>query len=302
MAAAAPTRWPGPRGGDRSAARAAAQGGAPRGPSPHGWSPSAPAGGSCSSSLRLDYCCGGRQILAAACTKHGLELDEVLAALRALDERGLQAAGVEGRDWREVGTAELCAHIVTVHHDGLRESFPRIDRLLATVVRVHGDRAPRLRDAQRRFSEIRGELEPHLATEESELFPACIASDRTGTPVAELLLEQHEAEHAALGHALGALRILCVDYDRRAALCNTHRALLDALAAFEQDLHQHVHEENNILLARARRARSTRAVEARSSAPLDRPTAASPSQAFPPCCVGWIAEQTHGWAAQQRGR
>ena len=252
--------------------------------------------------LRLDYCCGGRQTLTAACTKHGLELDEVLAALRALDERDPRSAGIESRDWREAGTTELCDHIVTVHHDGLRDSLPRIDRLLATVVRVHGDRAPRLRDAQRRFSEIRSELEPHLATEESELFPACIASDRTGTPVAELLLEQHEAEHAALGHALGALRILCVDYDRRAALCNTHRALLDALAAFEQDLHQHVHEENNILLPRARPARPTPAVEARSSAPLDRPTAASPSQALPPCCVGWIAEQTHGWAAQQRGR
>lgn len=44
------------------------------------------------------------------------------------------------------------------------------------------------------------------------------------------------------------LRDRCHDYDRRTALCNTHRALLDALAAFEQDLHRHVHEENNILL------------------------------------------------------
>ena len=26
--------------------------------------------------LRLDYCCGGHQTLAAACTKRGLELDE----------------------------------------------------------------------------------------------------------------------------------------------------------------------------------------------------------------------------------
>ena len=252
--------------------------------------------------LRLDYCCGGRQTLAAACGKRGLELEEVLAALQALDERGLEGAGVESRDWREVETAELCAHIVTVHHDGLREVFPRIKRLLATVVRVHGDSEPRLRDAQRCFSEIRSELEPHLASEENVLFPACIASDQTGSPVEELMLEEHESEHAALGRALAALRILCGDYDRQAALCNTHRALLDALEAFEQDLHRHVHEENNILLVRARQARPTPKAEARSPAPIDRPTPASPSEALPPCCEGWIAEQTHSWAAQQRGR
>jgi regulator of cell morphogenesis and NO signaling len=207
--------------------------------------------------LRLDYCCGGHQTLAAACTKRGLELDEVIAALQALDERGPQSAGVESRDWRQVGTGELCAHIVTVHHDGLREAFPRIQRLLGTVVRVHGNSEPRLRDAQRCFSEIRTELEPHLASEENELFPACIAVDQTGSPVEQLVLEEHESEHALLGHALVALRILCGDYDRQAALCNTHRALLDALEAFEQDLHRHVHEENNILLPRAREARPT---------------------------------------------
>ena len=250
--------------------------------------------------LRLDYCCGGRQTLAAACTKRGLELGEVLAALRTLEERGLQAAGVEGRDWREVGTAELCAHIVTVHHDGLRESFPRIERLLATVVRVHDDSAPGLRNAQHRFSEIRSELEPHLASEENELFPACIAADQTGTPVAELMLEQHEREHTALGHALTALRILCGDYDRRTALCNTHRALLDALEAFEQDLHQHVHEENNILLPRARRSRPTPTTEDRLPLAVDRAATVPRSEALPPCCEGWLAEQAHGLAAHHR--
>jgi len=252
--------------------------------------------------LRLDYCCGGRQTLAAACTKRRLDLDEVLAALQTLDGGRRQSANVESRDWRDVGAAELCAHIVTVHHDGLRKAFPRIERLLATVVRVHSNRARQLRDAQRRFSEIRAELEPHLASEETELFPACIAADQTGTPIEAYMLEEHESEHAALGHALVALRILCGDYDRQTARCATHRALLDALEAFEQDLHRHVHEENNILLPRARRAYPTPTVEARSRAALDRVSNGPPSETLPACCEGWIAERTHGWAAQQRGR
>ena len=249
--------------------------------------------------LRLDYCCGGRQTLAAACAKRELELDQVRAALTALDERDLHSTGVESRDWRTLGIGELCAHIVTVHHDGLREAFPRLARLFATVVRVHGKSEPRLGDAQRLFGEIQGELEPHLASEENELFPDCVASEQTGTPVDEQLLSEHESEHAELGHALAALRAMCDDYDRETALCNTHRALLDALEAFEQDLHRHVHEENNILLPRARKPRMAQSAE-RSPASRDRAAADAPREALPPCCQGWIAEQTHNWAAQDR--
>lgn len=202
--------------------------------------------------LRLDYCCGGRQPLAEACAERGLDLHTVRAALRALDLAAGSTQDAERTDWRSAGLAELCEHIVTVHHDGLRAALPRIGRLLETVVRVHGARDPRLHEVQRVFDGVRADLEPHLASEEDELFPACIAWERDGTPVPERMIAEHEQEHAAVGDALATLRALCHDYDASAAHCNTHRALLDALEAFEQDLHRHVHEENNILLVRVR--------------------------------------------------
>ncbi|HJS93023.1 MAG TPA: iron-sulfur cluster repair di-iron protein [Solirubrobacteraceae bacterium] len=201
--------------------------------------------------LHLDYCCGGGQTLADACTKQGLDLDAVQAALRRLEDAGTDD-DVENTDWRDVGVVALCDHIVSVHHDRLREAFPRIAGLLSTVVRVHGDREPRLSEVRRVFAEIQAELEPHLASEEDELFPACIAWEQHGTPVDTETIDEHEREHAGVGDALAVLRDLCHDYDRQAALCNTHRTLLDALEAFEQDLHRHVHEENNILLTRVR--------------------------------------------------
>lgn len=81
--------------------------------------------------LHLDYCCGGRQTLAQACAKRGLDLDKVCAALQELDaaDRG---DDVESTDWLATGVSELCEHIVGVHHDGLREVVPRIDGLLRT--------------------------------------------------------------------------------------------------------------------------------------------------------------------------
>ncbi len=206
--------------------------------------------------LGLDYCCGGRQSLAEACARRGLDLDAVQAAGRALDPAPESSPAFESTDWRTAAVAELCGHIVAVHHAGLRESFPRIGGLLETVVRVHGAGDPGLHDVQRIFHEIRAELEPHLESEERELFPACIAFERDGTTVEEQVIAEHEREHAAVGDALAGLREPCHDYNRAGAHCNTHRALLDELEAFEQDLHRHVHEENNILLVRVRGRRA----------------------------------------------
>jgi len=115
--------------------------------------------------LRLEYCCGGRQTLAEACKQRGLEIDSVRAALETLDAESVKPEGFEDTDWRRAGIAELCAHIVLVHHDGLRDAFPKIEALLSTVVRVHGAGHPELRDLQRAFAGIRAELELHIASE-----------------------------------------------------------------------------------------------------------------------------------------
>jgi len=41
------------------------------------------------------------------------------------------------------------------------------------------------------------------------------------------------------------------DYSTPADGCISYRTLYEALAAFEKDLHQHIHLENNILFPRA---------------------------------------------------
>lgn len=202
--------------------------------------------------LRLDYCCGGSQTLAQACERGGLDPETVCRLLEALEGSRLDRWHLEQNDWRRVSIAELCDHIVTAHHDTLRAELPRIEGLLATVVRVHGSGHPELHDLQRLFATIRHELEPHLQTEERVLFPACRAAEAEGTPVDERALAAHEQEHGATGDALAALRELANDYDTAGGLCRTHRTLLEALARLELDLHQHIHEENNVLFPRVR--------------------------------------------------
>jgi regulator of cell morphogenesis and NO signaling len=198
--------------------------------------------------LRLDYCCGGSQTLAEARRRRGLDSDTVRTVLAALDDEANGRPGFEDVDWRSASVEELCGHIVAVHHDGMRDAMPQIERLLSTVLRVHGHRHPELGDLRRAFEGIRTHIEPHLASEEDVLFPACVALEQRRVPIDAALLDRHEQEHQQVGDALD----LSGDYDAEHALCGTHRALLEALAAFELDLHQHIHEENNVLLPRVR--------------------------------------------------
>jgi regulator of cell morphogenesis and NO signaling len=60
-----------------------------------------------------------------------------------------------------------------------------------------------------------------------------------------------EFEHDEAGTALAQLRQLTDDFTPPDWACNTYRALLDALHTFEQDMHQHIHKENNVLFPRA---------------------------------------------------
>jgi regulator of cell morphogenesis and NO signaling len=60
-----------------------------------------------------------------------------------------------------------------------------------------------------------------------------------------------ELEHHGAGDALEQFRALTDGYTPPEWACNTYRALIDALARLERDMHQHVHKEDNVLFPRA---------------------------------------------------
>ena len=211
-----------------------------------------PAAGELFERLGLDYCCGGRRTLAEACTRHGLDPATVAALLNALPRAGADERPREPHDVARASITDLCEHILTRHHGPSHVAMDRIAHLLATVVRVHGKDHPAFVDLQRLFITTRRELEEHMRIEEAALFPACQALDAGARVFDEGLLALLEDDHRTTGDALCAMRELTGGFDTRAALCSTHKRTLKELRAFEAELHQHVHEENNILFPRVR--------------------------------------------------
>jgi regulator of cell morphogenesis and NO signaling len=60
-----------------------------------------------------------------------------------------------------------------------------------------------------------------------------------------------EAEHDNAGGALAEIRAITGDYSVPDYACITYRSLMAGLQELEQDLHMHIHLENNILFPRA---------------------------------------------------
>lgn len=203
--------------------------------------------------LQLDYCCRGSQTLREAAAQRDLDVQTLVLALEAA-ERAWEMSSVE-RDWRQTSFRELSDHIVNVHHAFLRRELPRIGAMIVRVTARHGETLPALEQLEGEFDELREHLLEHMDREEEDLFLVCRTLDEDDGDVAPVLSQQlatHEVAHDTVGKALLRLRELGGDYRAETALCTSHGVMLKSLSGLEQELHQHIHEENNVLFPRLR--------------------------------------------------
>ncbi len=215
--------------------------------------------------LGIDYCCGGRKSLAAACAERGLDLSMVRSQLADAD-----AAPREGGepDWTTATLTSLADHIQAVHHGFMARELPRVGALVRKVAGVHSGSHPELTRLQEVFAEFSRELLAHMSTEETSLFPwiRALESGATQNPAPAGPLDEPVRrmmrEHDDAGLALAKMRELTHGYVPPNNACGSYRVMLSGLADIEADMHLHVHKENNILFPRAL------ALEASTRAPI----------------------------------
>lgn len=201
----------------------------------------------------LDYCCGGARTLGEACRQRGIGVDQVAIAIDALDAASPAAP--------ERDCAALVDHIINRHHAYVRRSIPVVQQHLTKVVTAHGARHPELAEVQAQFSTVATELMQHMVKEETVLFPyiyaLAAAVEHKAPPPPDMFgtvqnpIRMMEIEHQEAGDGVSALRELTRGYEPPDDACDTYRMVLRELAAFEQDLHEHVHLENNVLFPKA---------------------------------------------------
>ncbi|HXJ15993.1 MAG TPA: iron-sulfur cluster repair di-iron protein [Candidatus Polarisedimenticolia bacterium] len=203
----------------------------------------------------IDYCCGGSQTLGDACKAAHRSVEEVTAEIEKSEPAPTE------RDWRNASLTELAEYIVDKHHTFTQTEINRLTDLIAKVVTAHGKNHPELARVQSIFEGLSQELRMHMTKEEQLLFPYIADMEEAarlkrrppmamfGTvqnPVAAMIME-----HEASGQQLEKMREITNGYSVPPDACMSYRTLFQALPAFEADLHQHIHLENNILFPRS---------------------------------------------------
>lgn len=209
------------------------------------------------SNYGIDFCCGGKISVSEACAN--AKTDETLV-INALENMQNQT-GSAVHDFDSWNIGFLADYIQNTHHQYVSKAIPQILPLAQKVADVHGEHHEEVIRINELFQDLAEELLQHMQKEEQILFPyikklvanesdgkctdpGCFGS--IGSPISVM-----EAEHENAGVILKELFRLSNAYQVPEDACNTFRVLFGKLKEFEDDLHRHIHLENNILFPKA---------------------------------------------------
>jgi regulator of cell morphogenesis and NO signaling len=199
----------------------------------------------------IDFCCGGNKSLTEACKEKGADKSHLIQQLEKLEQTPVSGT----MNFKEWELSFLSDYIINTHHKFVLKNLPELVFYTRKIAAVHGDHHPELIEVAELFTKINEELLQHLKNEEEVLFPAVkqatidLSDEVKSTIVSEITRMQGEHEFA--GGAMDKINVLTHNYQIPEDACNTYRVSLKLLEQFEDDLHIHVHLENNILYPKA---------------------------------------------------
>lgn len=205
----------------------------------------------------LDFCCKGNIAIGAACEAAGLDTDQVTQEVASI----LNNSDGPETDYAAWPLGQLAQHIETWHHGYVTAKMPELMAYLDKLCVVHGGRHPELFEIRELFAQSVGELTTHMKKEELMVFPFVkkmvnaqrenreISAPVYGTVQNLIAVMMHE--HTDEGERFLKIAQLSNNYTTPADGCTTYRVAFNLLQEFEQDLHKHIHLENNILFPKA---------------------------------------------------
>ena len=205
----------------------------------------------------IDFCCQGNRTIIDACEAKEIDGKLVVADLNALVQ-SQEAGSIDYQSWPLDLLAE---YIEKKHHRYVEEKTQEIKPYLEKICRVHGGRHPELLEINEHFNATAAELAMHMKKEELMVFPfikKMVKAKEEGTKVAapnfesiQFPIQAMMDEHTNEGDRFRLIEALSDNYTPPADGCNTYRVTFALLKEFEQDLHLHIHLENNILFPKA---------------------------------------------------
>jgi len=206
---------------------------------------------------RIDFCCNGGRSIEDACKKVELDTSRILTDL----ETALKTPSAQQIDFQSWDLDLLTDYIEKKHHRYVEQKIGEIAPFLEKVRKVHGDIHAELIEIEHEFKSAAQALASHMKKEELILFPfirkmvhAESLNQAPELPVFETVenpIALMHQEHDTEGERFRKIAALTDNYTPPADACNTYRVTFALLREFEEDLHKHIHLENNILFPAA---------------------------------------------------
>jgi len=204
----------------------------------------------------LDFCCKGNRTIEEACASKKLNAQKIYDEIEGLPKN--EGSGIDFTSW----PLDLLAdYIEKTHHRYAEEKIPVLQAFLEKLARVHGGRHPELIEIRNLFEASVQDLGVHFKKEELILFPfirtmvnAKIKGEDLVPPAfgtVENPVNMMKHDHTAEGERFEKIAQLSGRYMPPADACNTYKVTYAMLQDFEEDLHTHIHLENNILFPKA---------------------------------------------------
>lgn len=207
----------------------------------------------------LDFCCGGKKTVKEACAEKGLDVTKVEQELQNSDKASFTTRPLPYNDWN---LDFLADYIVNTHHSYVKKTIPDIRTYSEKVAKVHGPHHPELLVINQLAQEVCDEMSSHMVKEETVLFPyikQLVAAKNNGNgkvtfgnlDSVETPVHMMEMEHELVGGNMDKIRSISNNFQLPEDACASYSYLFKTLDEFENDLHIHVHLENNILFPKA---------------------------------------------------
>ena len=205
----------------------------------------------------IDFCCKGNRTLDEVCAKKNINPVELEKKIQAV----LQTKSDQSIDFKSWSPSLLIEYIVEKHHSYVEEKTPVILQFLDKLCKVHGERHPELFEINSLFKLSAGDLAQHMKKEELILFPfvqKMVKAQKENQPIqkphfgtVENPIAMMQDEHTVEGERFATIATLTDGFTPPEDACSTYRVAFQMLKEFEQDLHKHIHLENNILFPKA---------------------------------------------------
>ena len=205
----------------------------------------------------IDYCCDGNKPISEACKEVGVDTGQLIEQLETI----VAQKDPDSEYFNNLSLTELSDYVVNQHHKYVHESIPPLKKNLEKICQVHGEHHPELFAIKELFFDSAGDLTMHMQKEELMLFPFIKRLElarKNNTPLPRspfgsisnpiaMMLADHQNE----GDRFDQISKLSDNYQVPEDACMTYEVAFRQLCDFENDLHRHIHLENNILFPKA---------------------------------------------------